>query len=160
MSSGERDQLELERFLPYMMNRLAETISAELSTIYAKKFGVSTAEWRVVAHLAQHGTLQAQQIVFFTAMEKSMISRSVISLCKRGLVVRTRAEGDNRAKDLSLTESGLSLYRSIVPLALDWERELLEGLSSGEYRDLLYLLDKLKTRLDGKIAKASTEKVG
>jgi len=34
-----------------------------------------------------------------------------------------------------------------VPRVLDWEKELIAGLEVSEYRDLLYLLDKLNKRL-------------
>ena len=66
---------------------------------------------------------------------------------ERGLVSQQRAEGDSRAKDLTLTDAGKDLYRSIVPRVLDWERDLLAEMTSGEYRDLMYLLEKLGSRL-------------
>ena len=75
------------------------------------------------------------------------MSRAVNNLSGRGLVTQQRASADNRAKDLALTGEGETLYRVIVPKVLAWERELLEGLEVGEYRDLLYLLNKLGRRL-------------
>ena len=145
--SGGRSELKLGNFLPYILNNLAERISAGLSTIYAREYGLSIAEWRVIANLAEHETLTARQIVEFSNMEKSMVSRAVKSLSSRELVSQHRAEGDSRAKDLALTESGMALYRSIVPRVLAWERELLSNLSAGEYRDLLHSLEKLGSKL-------------
>ena len=46
-----------------------------------------------------------------------------------------------------MTGEGEALYRRIVPRVLAWERDLLDGLSPGEYRDLMYILDKLGKRL-------------
>jgi len=145
-SSGRRD-LSLNSFLPYVLNNLAERISAGLSTLYMDEHGLSIPEWRVIANLAEHSILNARQIVDFTTMEKSKVSRAVNNLSTKGLVSQQRAEGDSRAKDLALTAAGRALYTDIVPKVLAWERELLEGLSTGEYRDFLYLLDKLDTRL-------------
>ena len=147
MTSSGRSDLRLNSFLPYVLNNLAERVSAGLSRIYADEYRLTIPEWRVLANLAEHETLNARQIVEFTTMEKSKVSRAVNNLCERGLVSQQRAEGDNRAKDLALTRAGRDLYRSIVPRVLDWERELLAELSSGEYRDLMYLLEKLGTRL-------------
>jgi len=147
MTANGRSDLRLKRFLPYVLNSLAERVSASLSAIYADEYQLTIPEWRVLANLAEHRTLNARQIVEFTTMEKSKVSRAVSSLSARGLLSQQRAEGDNRAKDLTLTDAGIDLYRSIVPKVLAWERELLEELSSGEYRDLMYLLDKLDTRL-------------
>ena len=147
MTSNNRRDLRLNTFLPYVLNTLAERISAGLSTIYSNEFGLSIPEWRVIANLAEHDTLNARQIVQFTTMEKSMVSRAVNNLSARDLVSQQRAEGDSRAKDLALTAAGEALYRVIVPRVLAWEKELLDGLNSGEYRDLLHSLDKLGERL-------------
>ena len=147
MARTGRTDLKLQTFLPYVLNNLAERVSAGLSGIYVDEYQLSIPEWRVVANLAEHRTLNARQIVAFTTMEKSKVSRAVSSLSERGLITQRRAEGDNRAKDLTLTDEGLALYRSIVPRVLDWERELLAEMSPGEYRDLMHLLQKLGNRL-------------
>lgn len=147
MSSNDRSELKLGSFLPYVLNNLAERISAGLSTIYAQEFGLTIPEWRVIANLAEHGTLNARQIVEFSTMEKSTVSRAVNCLSDRKLLIQRRAKGDSRAKDLVLTDSGEQLYRSIVPRALAWESELLGSLSAGEYRDLLHALEKLGSQL-------------
>ncbi len=146
-----RADLRLESFLPYMLNRLAETVSAELSTIYTQEFGLSITQWRVIANLAQQQTLKAQEIVNITSMQKSKVSRAVNALEERGLVTHSPAPGDSRSKDLSLTDEGVSLYQAMVPKVLGWEQGLLEPLSAGEYRDLLEVLEKLRLRLAGGI---------
>ena len=147
MASAGRTDLRLGSFLPYVLNNLAERVSAGLSGIYADEFELSIPEWRVLANLAEHGTLNARQIVEFTTMEKSKVSRAVNNLSRRGLLSQRRAAGDSRAKDLQLTGEGEALYRRIVPRVLAWERDLLDGLSPGEYRDLMHVLDKLGKRL-------------
>ena len=148
MASAGRTDLRLGSFLPYVLNNLAERVSAGLSGIYADEFELSIPEWRVLANLAEHGTLNARQIVEFTTMEKSKVSRAVNNLSERGLLSQRRAQGDSRAKDLTLTAEGKTLYRKIVPRVLGWERNLLGELSAAEYRDLMYLLDKLGSRLE------------
>jgi DNA-binding MarR family transcriptional regulator len=147
MAAGGRSELRLNSFLPYVLNNLAERVSAGLSRIYTDEYQLSIPEWRVLANLAEHGILNARQIVEFTTMEKSKVSRAVANLSARGMVSQQRAEGDSRAKDLALTRAGKALYASIVPRVLAWERDLLDGLSPGEYRDLMYVLEKLGTRL-------------
>ena len=147
MTSSSRRDLRLNGFLPYVLANLAERVSAGLSHIYADEYQLTIPEWRVIANLAEHDTLNARQIVEFTTMEKSKVSRAVSNLSARGLVSQQRARGDSRAKDLALTSTGKVLYRSIVPRVLAWERELLDELSPGEYRDLMYVLEKLGGRL-------------
>lgn len=144
MDQPARRELQLEQFLPYLVNNLADLISTGLSRIYTDEYGLSVAEWRVIANLAEHRVLNAKQIVVTTGMEKSKVSRTVKSLSDRGLISQRRKESDNRARDLALTASGETLYANLVPRALDWELQLLECLSSGEYRDFMHLLGKLR----------------
>lgn len=145
--SGVRSKLKLDSFLPYVLAKLSGSISTGLSHIYVDEYGVSVPEWRIISNLAEHGTLNARQIVEFASMEKSTVSRAVKGLTARRLISQKLASVDNRAKDLALTRSGEALYRRIAPRVLDWERDLLEGLEVSEYRDLLYLLEKLNKRL-------------
>ncbi len=148
MSTTKSTQLTLENFLPYVMNRMAENISAELSVIYRDNYNLTVAQWRVIANLAQHQILLAQDIVKFTDMKKSMISRAVNALVRRELVIGEQAEGDNRAKNLRLTPMGIELYLAIVPDVLTWEKNLLRCLSKTEQRDLFSSLEKLKIKLE------------
>lgn len=147
MNQVARQELQLENFLPYLVNNLADRISTGLSRIYAGEYGLSIPEWRVLANLAEHRVLNASQIVTTTAMEKSRVSRAVKSLASRDLISQSRRADDNRARDLALTPAGAALYRKLVPQALEWERELLECLSAGEYRDLMHLLGKLRQQV-------------
>lgn len=143
----ERTHLQLESFLPAVLRILSEEITGKMSGRYTGDFQLSITEWRILVHLAEKEALTATQIVDVTAMEKSKVSRALSHLEERQLVTRAPSEADQRTKILALTERGYRLYQAIVPRVLDWERELLEGLEISEYRDLLYLLDKLRNRL-------------
>jgi DNA-binding MarR family transcriptional regulator len=63
------------------------------------------------------------------------------------MIEREVAEDDQRVKLLRLTEKGIKRYHALVPRVLDWERELIDALDVSEYRDLLFILDKLGRRL-------------
>ena len=147
MSTLKSTNLTLENFLPYVMNRMAENISAQLSVIYREHYKLTVAQWRVIANLGQHQTLLAQDIVKFTDMEKTKTSRAVNTLVERGLVVREQAESDNRAKNLRLTAQGKGLYQSIVPDVQAWEKDLLSCLNKAEQNELFSSLEKLKVKL-------------
>jgi DNA-binding MarR family transcriptional regulator len=148
MSFLKSTNLTLDNFLPYVMNRMAENISAQLSVIYRDHYKLTVAQWRVIANLGQHQSLLAQDIVKFTDMEKTKISRAVNTLVDRGLVVGEQAVGDNRAKNLRLTAQGIDLYQAIVPDVQAWEKDLLSCLSKVEQKELLSSLEKLKVKLE------------
>lgn len=147
MNQKANNGIQLDNFLPYVLNRLADRVSQELSTIYAKDFGLSIPEWRVIANLAEHDTLNARDIVGLTGMEKSKVSRSVAALDERGLVKQKISKLDNRSRDLALTAKGQRLYETLSPRALDWEQSLVTGLQEKEHKLLMHLLKKLDVRV-------------
>ena len=143
-----RQNLDLSSFLPSIFRNLAEGISASLSRSYSgEDINLTVTEWRILLQLAEHQSLSASQIVSNTTMDKSKVSRALSSMEGNGVVQRTPDPTDHRRQSLQLTDYGLHLYRQLVPRALEWEKELIQGLDVSEYRDLLYLLDKLKQRL-------------
>jgi DNA-binding MarR family transcriptional regulator len=61
-------------------------------------------------------------------MDKVSVGRAAQALMRRKLVRRIPHATDGRSHRLLLTRAGKRLYAQIVPLALDYETELLAGL--------------------------------
>ncbi|WP_304524922.1 MarR family winged helix-turn-helix transcriptional regulator [Halomonas sp. I5-271120] len=143
----ERPELDLGQFLPYRLNSLADRISQALSRIYGERFGITIAEWRVLAWLSHREELTAKQIGEHTRMDKAKVSRAIQALESRALIRRTQSAQDQRVHYLHLTQEGEALLSELIPQARAWETELLATLSSGEYRDLLNTMSKLERQL-------------
>lgn len=137
------DPLQLERFLPYRLSVLANTVSAALATTYAGPHGLSTPEWRVIAVLAHEPGLSAAEVAERTAMDKVAVSRAVARLLRRDRIRRQRADVDRRRSRLELSPAGLAVYREVSPRALHYEARLLAGLTPAEARLLDSALDRL-----------------
>jgi DNA-binding MarR family transcriptional regulator len=144
--SANAPALSLDRFLPYRLSVLANTVSAALAGAYASRFGLSIPQWRVIAVLARSPGLSAADVVERTAMDKVAVSRAVAGLARSGRVRRSVEVRDRRRSVLSLTARGLSVYRRIVPLALAYERRLLAELSPDEQAQFEALLLRLQKR--------------
>ena len=135
--------LELDRFLPYLVNKLAARLSDELAAVYQKRFGITIAEWRLVAHLAEHKNVSIREIFVRVAMDKSKVSRAASRLELSGFVIKTINPADRRLIELQLTAKGRKLFEKIEPLALAYEREALSPLSAQDaetFRGLIYKL--------------------
>ena len=52
----------LETFLPYQLNELSRAVSAGFSYHYRERYGITVAEWRVVAHLSQEDAVSVREI--------------------------------------------------------------------------------------------------
>ncbi|MGH8250652.1 MAG: MarR family winged helix-turn-helix transcriptional regulator [Steroidobacteraceae bacterium] len=140
------DILDLDRFLPYRLSVLSNTVSAALAGAYARRFGLSIPQWRVIAVLARTPGLSAAGVAERAAMDKVAVSRAVAGLTRSRRVRRVLAENDRRRSVLSLTARGQAVYRRIVPLALAYERRLLAGMSADELAQFQLLLGRLQRR--------------
>ncbi|WP_299814657.1 MarR family winged helix-turn-helix transcriptional regulator [uncultured Roseibium sp.] len=138
-----RQVLKLNRFLPYRLNHLAETVSRSFSKIYAGKYGIGVPEWRVVATLGEHHAMTARDISQATAMHKTKVSRAVAALEQRRLIVRGRNPDDQREQMLKLSPEGCSMYEELIPEALAYSARLQEALTEEQK----VLLDDIFERL-------------
>ena len=107
----EPEILELEIFLPYRLNRLAEAVSREFSKIYRDRFGLTRPEWRTLATLGAFGTITATAIGEHSSMHKTKVSRAVAELERRKWLTRVADAADRRVEHLALTKAGRSAYR-------------------------------------------------
>ena len=154
---GSRDEiaakrsarLDLFKFVPFRLNRLAAEVSSALSAEYAARYGLDIPEWRVLATLGfRHDPCSAQYIAQCTRTHKSTISRAVTSLMKREIVERVENEDDRREFRLRLTRKGAALYEELIPRLLRKEQDILSCLSAQERRDFARLLGKIEQGLD------------
>src|SRR5438034_10577756 len=82
-------RLDLFRFVPFRLNRLAAEVSAALAIEYQERYGLDIPEWRVLATLGfRNDPCSAQYISDCTRTHKSTISRAVTALLKRRLIER------------------------------------------------------------------------
>lgn len=138
--------LELERFLPYRLSIVANLVSRALAKLYEHEYGLTVAEWRLIAILARFGPLSANGVCERTGMDKVRVSRAVARASARKLVSRDVDPEDRRRLVLGLTPQGRAIHDRIVPMAMQRESELVEVLNDGELAQLLDALGKLQQR--------------
>ena len=141
-----REKLHLERFLPYRLSVLSNTVSSAIAAAYFVNFGLSIPEWRVMAILAANPGLSAAEVTARTAMDKVAVSRAVAALLAAGRLRRTTAATDRRRTHLELTRAGERVYSQVVPMALEYEHGLLAPLSKHERATLDRILRVLLGR--------------
>jgi DNA-binding MarR family transcriptional regulator len=140
---SEHAPLELERFLPYRLSILSNTVSQAIAREYQQRFDLSVTEWRVMAVLARFDTLSAREVAERTAMDKVAVSRALAGLVASGRVIRRIHSGDKRRSVLRLSASGWKIHDAVAPLARAQERKLLARLNVEEQTWLDQILSKL-----------------
>jgi DNA-binding MarR family transcriptional regulator len=137
-------RLDLERFLPYRLNVVAEAVSQALSRLYRQRYGIGVPEWRVLATLGQYRGMTAKQIGAHSRMHKTKVSRAVAGLEERGFLSREANPADMREVFLALTPEGDRIYRDLVPEVMNFAAALTADLTSQERQ----LFDNLLLRIE------------
>ncbi|MES2751597.1 MAG: MarR family transcriptional regulator, partial [Pseudomonadota bacterium] len=142
-------KLDLFKFTPFRLNRLAAEVSAELASEYQERYGLDIPEWRVIATLGfRSGACTAQYIAQCTRTHKSTISRAVAHLQERQLIERVENVEDRREFALQLTRKGRALYEELIPRLLRKEQDILSCLTANERKAFATMLGKIETSLD------------
>jgi DNA-binding MarR family transcriptional regulator len=135
--------LHLDRFIPYRLSVLSNTISMLIASVYEREFDLSIPQWRIMAVLARYPDLSAVEVAERTAMDKVAVSRAIQGLLTSKRILRAFDKGDRRRSILRLSAAGQAVYTRVSPMALRYEEQLLSVLSQADQRTL----DRLLTRL-------------
>lgn len=133
MSNKRKNDLpafDLERFTPYRLSVAAKRLSEGLARHYRQEFGLSIPEWRVLAHLVHSGNVSVRDIEASVAMEKYEVSRAAARLEQAGYIEKKVNEEDRRLVCLALTSRGEELMAKLLPLAMNYQKDIETRLAS------------------------------
>ncbi|HBZ43588.1 MAG TPA: MarR family transcriptional regulator [Maritimibacter sp.] len=119
---------DLEKFLPYQLNELSRAVSGGFSYHYRERYGITVAEWRVVAHLSQEDAVSVREITRRVGMDKPKVSRAASRLEAAGYVTKIANSNDKRLVQLSLTDKGRAMIETLAPIAQSYDDTLREML--------------------------------
>jgi DNA-binding MarR family transcriptional regulator len=147
-ASADHAPLELEKFLPYRLSVLSNTVSQAIANEYQSRYDLSVTEWRVMAVLARFEGLSAREVAERTAMDKVAVSRALARLVEAGRVSRDTHDSDRRRSVLALTDAGWAIHDEVAPMARTHERQVLARLDAEER----LWLERILNKLDGRVS--------
>ncbi len=153
----------LANFFPYRLAVLADLVSRAVSEVYAGRFSLTRAQWRILAALAADPSvgslspgnsgpgacgpgrsgMSARDLTDQTMLDKVQVSRAVAGLMKAGLIAGQVNPRDKRSKVLTITADGQALFEEIVPLVRAREAQLLSVLDDRQRSALHAAIDAL-----------------
>jgi len=122
------DPFVLDGFLPYRIAVVAGRLSREFSRFYQERYGLSRAEWRVMAHLSQDAEVSVREIHARVDMDKSKVSRAATRLEEAGIVTKKISAHDRRLVVLALTDKGAAMMAELAHAAQAYQAEALARL--------------------------------
>lgn len=133
---------DLEEFLPYQFSVVSGRLSRGFAERYRSRFGISIAEWRVVAHINQAGAVSVREIHERADMDKSKVSRAAARLHAAGYITKRPSPEDRRLVELALTRKGEAMMTELIAMARAYQDEIkdLLGADAARLRDNLHVL--------------------
>lgn len=145
--------LEIETYLPYLVNRVALALMSYSAPEFEKN-GLTVPQWRILLALRQYGERRVGDLVKLTAIEPPTLSRLLGMLEERGLLERRRVQPDTRGVAVSLLPAGRHVFEETIESALEAEAMLTEGFTHAErlrlQSYLTRMFDNVAGRLDGR----------
>ena len=94
---------------PSLLNQAVRALARASRVVERASLDLSFADFRVMSSI-DSGEGRASRLADRLALGKPTVSATVESLSKRGLVLRAKVEGDNRAVALTLSDEGRDLF--------------------------------------------------
>ena len=136
------EDIGLENFAPYLMNRIMGRYNASLRAEMARQ-GLTTPKVRTLAVLAMIDGLLIGHLAVYAVVEFSTLSRTLDSLEEDGLVRRQQDATDARATRIHITEEGRTAFREIWPSMAQFYNEMFQGISEKDQRQFVATLQAI-----------------
>jgi len=135
-----------QRLASYRLHKLASISDRFIDLRYRRKFGLRTAEVRIMAVVGALSPLSFKMTCLETDLEKSKVSRVVAQLIDKGLLKKRDDPSDQRSFHLTLSPAGMKLYWAMYADAIARNREWISVLSKTERAVFLKSLDALMSQ--------------
>jgi len=132
----------LEQLPSWLLSRAALRSHRLLSEAFAAE-GVRGYDYRVLATLAQHGSLSQTELGRIAEIDRSDVVASVDDLAAAQLVRRSVDARDRRRNSISLTARGPRVLARLDRVVAGVQDELLRSLSARQRAQLVTLLARV-----------------
>ena len=125
------EQVGLDNFAPYLMNRIMGRYNAALSAEMAA-LGLTTPQMRSLAVLSVTDGILIRELAVYAVVQQSTLSRALDALVRDGLVRRETDANDSRATRVYLTEQGREAYQRLWPHMASAYNAMFKGIGAEE----------------------------
>lgn len=136
-------RIEFHDLLSYRLQRAAYYATRPAYLVYAREFGITGVEWRLMGNLYAEAPLSLARAAEEADVHLAQASRAIAALTRRGWVRSETDSRDARALRLALTAEGRALYRRLLERARRLHETLVAGLSAEEREALHRMLDQV-----------------
>jgi DNA-binding MarR family transcriptional regulator len=135
------------RTVPFLLTRVANALNSWHADF--RRLGLSVLSVRVMAVLSLNGGATVGELAEATSIDQSTLSHILRRLERAKLVEKVRQQHDSRSVRVAPTPKGRVLAKRCFKTAVEHERMLTRGLSTGEVRALKEALELLYANVKG-----------
>jgi DNA-binding MarR family transcriptional regulator len=154
--------LALESSVSFQVSVLAKLLDRRLARLVVDRFGLTVAEYRVLAQVMLFPRSTVRAIAERTYVDKAQVSRAATALESGAYITRDTLDHDRRSPVFTVTRTGKALLNRVIPLRQAQEQEITAGLEPAHLAALREVLPVLIDALgdpgdpgDGKAVKAA-----
>ncbi len=140
-------EIGLNRFAPYLINRLSASYNANLQEAL-KPLDLTTARMRALSLLTISEGLTVNELSYLAVVEQSTMSRSLDSLEEQGFVFRQSRTDDMRVREVRITDAGRAAFQRLWPTVYGIYKDLFDGVEPAEYDAFVVTLHKVLRNMD------------
>jgi DNA-binding MarR family transcriptional regulator len=110
-------------------------------------FGLTRAQWRALKWLSSGQGMYQSELAEQLEMEPIAVGRVIDRLQSAGFVVRQADPADRRRWRLGLTKKALAVLDDMQSISLDLRRDAMRGVTAGEIKKTVSVLNRIKANL-------------
>ncbi|WP_052161660.1 MarR family winged helix-turn-helix transcriptional regulator [Hoeflea sp. BAL378] len=154
-TNGHQDPF-VPNYLLYLLAAASEAASARFHS-HVRAQGLRVPEWRVLACLTDWDGSMVTELARYAMIEQSRLTKIIIQMDRRGLVMRRSDPEDGRRVRVFLTEDGRGIANALVADAKANERELLNAFQGNTGKEIKQTLRAMIERLESDSAAAALQ---
>lgn len=136
-------KLDLAEYPSALLLRVANVIHQESTAAYARKYGLSLPEWRILGRLAESAPMRLATFCRVSNFDKAQATRVLRGLSARRLVRIFADAAHKHRRVVDITPSGRRMADAVFPEAMAEQMKLLRALDAEERRATFNALRKL-----------------
>ena len=137
----------VDDYLSYLLARASHQVSREFHA-QLKPYGLSVAQWRVLATLVGTNGLSLGEVADAVLFKQPTVTRVIDRMVRDGWVERHAGTGDRRRVRLVLAPRGEAVVHELLGRAKAHEAEILASHTPAEIENLKRILRDLLRRSD------------
>ena len=137
-----------KRYLTYKLDLIKTLATKAADAYYVEASGMRVRELRLLRLVHDTPGVAATELRHRLVLDKTLLSKNLADLEKRGLIERETDPHDNRVQRLHLSAEGLRVWRECERIGRRLEAEMFADMPEDDWHRLHDLLDSALASLD------------